>query len=96
MVGLNRPQDEGRKSRCKLVTTMTNRSSHMPMFTTIEITKRIGTLVRTLLNHRNCGVTTLQKMSSAYAHQYGPVMRFHIMNVSYRLPLYHAMNASIE
>src|SRR5436190_23560654 len=30
------PHDEGRKSRCRLVTTITNRSSHMPMLTTIE------------------------------------------------------------
>ena len=27
------PHDDGRKSRCRLVTTMTNRSSHMPTFT---------------------------------------------------------------
>ena len=29
----NMPHDDGRKSRCRLVTTMTNRSSHMPMLT---------------------------------------------------------------
>ena len=40
------PQDDGRKSRCRLVTMITNRSSHMPMFTKIEMTKSAGTLVR--------------------------------------------------
>src|SRR5207249_5864718 len=50
IVGLYLPHAEGRKSRCRLVTTMMNRSSHMPTFTRSEMPKRIRTLVRTRLN----------------------------------------------
>ncbi len=64
-VGLNLPHDEGRKSRCRLVTMITKRSSHMPMFTMSEMTNRIGTLVRTRLNQSTCGVITLQRISIA-------------------------------
>src|ERR1700730_10200665 len=38
-VGLYRPQAEGTKSRVRLITTITNRSSHIPIFTTMDITK---------------------------------------------------------
>src|SRR6266849_3913302 len=47
-VGLYRPQAEGTKSRVRLMTTMTKRSSHMPIFTTIDMTKRTATLWRIL------------------------------------------------
>lgn len=56
--------DDGRKSRCKLVTTMTKRSSHIPMFTIMAMTKSVGTLALTRLDQRNCGVTTLHRMSA--------------------------------
>ena len=39
------PHDDGRKSRCRLVTMMTKRSSHMPTLTTIEMTNRSGDVV---------------------------------------------------
>src|SRR6266850_806087 len=47
-VGLYRPQAEGMKSRVRLITTMTKRSSHMPIFTTMDMTKRTTTLWRIL------------------------------------------------
>ena len=42
-VGAYMPHDEGRKSRCRLVTTMTKRSSHMPTFTTSAMMNSTGT-----------------------------------------------------
>src|SRR4029077_12469244 len=93
-VGAYIPQDEGRKSRCRLVTMMTNRSSHMPTFTMIEMTNSAGTLVRTRLNHRACGVAMLQKIRAQYCSAYGPVIRLIGTTPSYRSPLYQAMNAS--
>src|SRR5436190_491250 len=64
------PQDDGRKSRLRLVTTMTYRSSHMPVFTTSEIRNSSGTFVRTRLNQSVCGITPLQKIRNQYAYQY--------------------------
>ena len=58
------PHDDGRKSRSRLVTTITKRSSHMPTLTTIAITNSMIGLVRTLPDHRNCGETMLQKISA--------------------------------
>ena len=58
------PQDEGRKSRCRLVTMITKRSSHMPTLTTSEMTNRNGTLVRRFLIQSRLGATTLQRMSA--------------------------------
>ena len=58
------PHDEGRKSRCRLVTMMTKRSSHMPTFTISEMTNSAATFVRTRLNHSTCGMTTLQRISA--------------------------------
>ena len=52
-------------------------------------------LVRTLLNHSSCTITTLIEISVQYDQPYGPNMRFHIMNRSCGLALYHAKNASI-
>src|SRR5476649_1165778 len=63
-VGAYRPHDEGRKSRCKLSTMITNRSSHMPTFTTSAMMNRLGMLVRICLNHSSCGMTTLQRISA--------------------------------
>ena len=71
-VGRYMPHDDGRKSRCRLVTTITNRSSHMPTFTISEMTNRAGTLVRTRLNQSACGVITLQKISAQYSPPVGP------------------------
>src|SRR5689334_19722803 len=63
------PHDEGRKSRCRLVTTITKRSSHMPTLTTIATRKRPSVLVRTRLIHSHCGVMMLQKISVQYMYQ---------------------------
>ena len=35
-VGINRPQEEGRKSRCNPPTMMMKRSNHMPAFTHMQ------------------------------------------------------------
>ncbi len=48
---------------------MTNRSNHMPMFTRIERTNTKIMLVRTFLNQKNCGTSTLQLIMVQYAHQ---------------------------
>src|SRR6266568_7792117 len=61
-VGWYMPQDDGRKSRCKLVTTITKRSSHMPMLTTIEISQSNNRFPRTFLIHKNCGVMMLHRI----------------------------------
>ena len=42
------PQAEGMKSRCRLVTTMTKRSSHIPVWITSEITNSASTFCRIL------------------------------------------------
>ena len=72
------PHDDGRKSRCRLVTMMTKRSSHMPMLTTSEIMNSSGTFVRTRLNHSSCGVDDVaEDQRPVDAARTGPVMRFH-------------------
>src|SRR5216684_4511361 len=63
-VGLYRPHAEGMKSRVRLMTTITKRSSHMPRLTTRDITKSSGMLVRALWNHSNCGVRMLQRINA--------------------------------
>src|SRR6478736_5506918 len=68
-VGWYIAQLEGRKSRCSEVTIMTNRSNHIPTSThsaTAMVQKR---LVRAFLNQKTCGLTTLQNIIVAYAHQ---------------------------
>ena len=50
IVGWYMPHDDGRKSRCRLVTTITKRSSHMPMLTTMRDRRTApAAFVRTLL-----------------------------------------------
>ena len=68
-VGMNIPQLEGRKSRCSDVTTITNRSNHIPTLTKIAIMNETQSDVRSFLNQNNCGVTTLQVNIVQYAHQ---------------------------
>ena len=51
---------DGRKSRCRLVTTMTNRSNHMPTFTRITTGYISNADRRIFLNHSNWGTSTLQ------------------------------------
>src|SRR5712692_1522918 len=74
--GMYMPQAEGMKSRCRLTTTITNRSSHMPTFTTRDITNSAGTFVRTFRNHKSCGARMLQAISAQYRTRYGPPRRF--------------------
>src|SRR5713101_4638045 len=63
-VALYRPQAEGTKSRVRLMTTMTKRSSHMPIFTTIDMMKRTATLWRILYDQRSCGSRMLHIISA--------------------------------
>ena len=73
-------QEEGRKSRCRLVTTMMNRSSHMPSWTTSEITNNAATFRRTRDDQRKVrGIRMFEEMRSQYQKAYGPLMRFTIM-----------------
>src|SRR5213596_918362 len=57
--GLYMPHDDGTKSRCRQVTTITNRSSHMPIHTTTEISHSHKRFARIFLNQRSCGVNPL-------------------------------------
>ena len=49
--------------------TITNRSNHIPMFTTIAIMKMNQGVVRAHLNQNTCGLITLQVNMIQYAHQ---------------------------
>ena len=53
-------QLEGRKSRCRLVTTMTKRSNHMPTLTRTTIGYMSSTVRRTFRIQRSWGKPTLQ------------------------------------
>src|SRR5437016_4144331 len=70
-VGWYMPHDEGRKSRCRLVTTITKRSSHMPTLTNMATMNRPTTPVRTILIQMNWGATMLQTTSAAEQCQEG-------------------------
>ena len=59
-VGVKKSQLVGRKSFARLVTMITKRSNHMPMFTTRLSANMMGMLVRIFLNQNSCGVITLQ------------------------------------
>src|SRR5215469_9822959 len=60
IVGLYMPQDEGRKSRLRLVITITNRSSHIPTSTNRDAANTAAVEFRTRLIHRTWGTITLQ------------------------------------
>ena len=64
MVGRNIPHEDGRKSRCRLVTMITKRSSHIPTLTINETMNSPGACFRTRLNHSTCGARILQKSSA--------------------------------
>src|SRR5258708_371146 len=74
-VGRYIPHELGRKSLCSEITTITNRSSHIPTFTTSASTNTVCGLTRTRRDQSSCGTTMLQKSSAQYAGQYGPVKR---------------------
>ena len=58
------PHDDGRKSRCRLVTTITKRSSHMPIDTMIDTMNRQAMLDLAHANQKICGAKPLQKISA--------------------------------
>ena len=67
MVGRYIAQDEGKKSRCRLVTMMTNRSNHIPMLTINEITNSSGTFHLAFRDHSICGITILHRINDQYS-----------------------------
>src|SRR5689334_17530999 len=79
IVGTYMAQLEGTKSRCKLVTTMTNRSTHIPRFTERATRKRASSWVRTRLDQSNCGTIQFRVIKPQKTQPYGPKARFHIM-----------------
>src|SRR5687767_10276522 len=95
-VGLYMRHALGRKSRERLTTMIMNRSSHIPMLITIEMTNSAVRLLRTRFDHSNCGTTMLQMNSPHVTAQYGPNRRLVIMYHSYSLALYQAMKISIR
>ena len=95
IVGVYIAQLDGTKSRCRLVTTMTKRSIHMPMFTDErdeEKRDRIGAHASRPERLRD---QTLNSISAQKTQPYGPNARLAIMNCSKTSPLYQAMNASM-
>src|SRR5439155_19428832 len=82
-VGINRPHDDGIKSRCNPPTIMIKRSNHMPALTHMQTKKTTNTWRRHQRNQKSCGESTLQKsMPNHQYHQYGPKMRFQNANRS--------------
>src|SRR5882724_9952012 len=57
------PHELGRKSRCRLITTITKRSSHIPALTTTATQNNFQGEERTLLNQRNWGIKILHRIS---------------------------------
>src|SRR5579885_1867075 len=93
-VGRKYPHELDRKSRCRLVTIMTNRSNHIPMLVVMEMMNITGIDRRIALIQKSCGINTLQVYIDHAAHQYGPKARFQNVNRSEILPLYQAMKNS--
>ena len=61
---------------------ITNRSNHIPTFTSSDRTNSASRFVRIRLIHRNCGTITLHVTMIQYAHAYGPSARFRNANRS--------------
>ena len=59
-----RPQADGMKSLVSEITTMTKRSSHIPVLMMSDMMNRAATFRRTFSNHSNCGVKILQRISA--------------------------------
>src|SRR4051812_597738 len=94
-VGMNIPQLDGAKSRCKLVITMTNRSTHIPTFTDAATKNKCIGRVRTSLDQSACGTRTFRNIRHQNIQPYGPKARLYIMYLSNTSPLYHAVKASM-
>jgi hypothetical protein len=88
--GVYSAQEDGRKSRCKLRTIITQRSNHMPILIKIEMIKIAGRFVRIRFDHNSCGMMILHPISVQYDHAYGPIVRLVIRKASYKFALYHA------
>ena len=54
------PHDEGRKSRCRLVTIITKRSSHMPTLTNMATIHTASGELRTFFIHTTCGTISIR------------------------------------
>ena len=67
--GENIVHEDGRKSRCNEVTIITNLSNHIPIFTNIDKINVATNDVLILYIQYNWGITTLQVIILAYAHQ---------------------------
>src|SRR5580698_2907595 len=65
-VGKYIPQEEVRKSRCKLTTTIMKRSNHMPTRMTPETRNNATGLVRSFRIQSTCGIKMLQASSEKY------------------------------
>src|SRR6185437_8192960 len=61
-VGTKACQLDGRNDRCRLVTMIMNRSSHMPTLMITVMMKSATGLARTRRNQIDCGTMTLQKI----------------------------------
>src|SRR5205823_2602097 len=60
------PQEDGRKSRLRLITIITYRSSHMPMLMIPANRKSAAGCWRIVLNHKSCGMITLHVHNAQY------------------------------
>src|SRR5439155_3005785 len=94
MVGKNIPHDDGTKSRCKLVMTITKRSSHIPRLMDNATRNSAMRLRRTRADQSACGISTFTSISSQKIQPYGPNARLVIMYCSKMSPLYHDIKAS--
>src|SRR5665213_2515309 len=94
-VGRYIPQADGVKSRCKLTTTMTKRSTHIPALMPSATKNSASGCVRTRRIQSSCGIKTLRSISAQKIQPYGPNARLAIMYCSKISPLYHDMNASM-
>ena len=90
------PQDDGMKSRCRLVTTITYRSSHIPMFMTRAMDSKTHGRDRTHADQRNCGVTHVAgDQQPVVSRRRGRSCGWTAKYCSNTLPLYQAMKASM-
>src|SRR5947208_13367481 len=75
-VGTYNAQLEGTKSRCRLVATITNRSTHIPRFADNATKKSSQGVVRIFRDQSNCGITQLSAIKVQKTQPYGPKARF--------------------
>src|SRR5690242_18907579 len=95
IVGAYIAQLDGRKSRCKDVTMITNRSNHIPTLMRIDKTKMAGIQVRSFLIQKSWETRALHPDIIKYAHAYGPRLRLIITKISFGLPLCNPVKISV-